>query len=157
MGGRRINEVSILFLWKVTPRGRIDDCVGTPPIEGFQVNIFWFLPTHGDGRYLATTTGGRQLSFSYLLQTAQAADSLGFDGVLIPTGRSCEDPWVIGSAVAPATSRLRLLIAVRPGIMEPVVAARMAATLDRVGGIAIDLESFRAEMKGSSIPRTWLR
>jgi len=21
------------------------------------VNIFWFLPTHGDGRYLATTTG----------------------------------------------------------------------------------------------------
>jgi alkanesulfonate monooxygenase len=96
------------------------------------VNIFWFLPTHGDGRYLATTTGGRQLSFSYLLQTAQAADSLGFDGVLIPTGRSCEDPWVIGSAVAPATSRLGLLIAVRPGIMEPVVAARMAATLDRV-------------------------
>jgi len=96
------------------------------------VNIFWFLPTHGDGRYLATTIGGRQLSFNYLLQTAQAADSLGFDGVLIPTGRSCEDPWVIGAAVAPATSRLRLLIAVRPGIMGPVVAARMAATLDRL-------------------------
>ena len=96
------------------------------------MNIFWFLPTHGDGRYLATTIGGRQLSFNYLLQTAQAADSLGFDGVLIPTGRSCEDPWVIGAAVAPATSRLRLLIAVRPGIMGPVVAARMAATLDRL-------------------------
>jgi len=98
------------------------------------VNIFWFLPTHGDGRYLATTTGGRQVSFSYLQQTAQAADSLGFDGVLIPTGRSCEDPWVIGSAIAPATSHLRLLIAVRPGIMGPAVAARMAATLDRVSG-----------------------
>ena len=94
------------------------------------MNIFWFLPTHGDGRYLATTIGGRQLSFNYLLQTAQAADSLGFDGVLIPTGRSCEDPWVIGAAVAPATSRLRLLIAVRPGIMGPVVAARILEYFD---------------------------
>jgi hypothetical protein len=28
-------------------------------------NILWFLPTHGDGRYLGTTTGGREVSFNY--------------------------------------------------------------------------------------------
>ena len=37
-------------------------------------NILWFLPTHGDGRYLGTTTGGREVNFNYLRQIAQAAD-----------------------------------------------------------------------------------
>jgi len=95
-------------------------------------NILWFLPTHGDGRYLGTTTGGREVNFNYLRQIAQAADQLGYFGVLLPTGRSCEDSWVVASAVAPWTERLRYLVAVRPGLQSPSVAAHMTATLDRV-------------------------
>jgi alkanesulfonate monooxygenase len=95
-------------------------------------NILWFLPTHGDGRYLGTTTGGREVNFQYLRQIAQAADQLGYYGVLLPTGRSCEDSWVAASAVAPWTERLRYLVAVRPGLQSPTVAARMTATLDRI-------------------------
>ena len=83
------------------------------------MQLFWFLPTHGDGRYLGTAKGGRQADFNYFKQIAQAADSLGYEGMLIPTGRSCDDPWVIASALAPLTSHLRFLIAVRPGIMHP--------------------------------------
>jgi len=95
-------------------------------------SFLWFLPTHGDGRYLGTTTGGREVSFNYLRQIAQAADQLGYFGVLLPTGRSCEDSWVVASSVAPFTERLRYLVAVRPGLQSPAVAARMTATLDRV-------------------------
>ncbi len=51
-----------------------------------KINIFWFLPTHGDGRYLGTTEGGRPVDLPYLQQVALAADSLGYYGVLIPTG-----------------------------------------------------------------------
>ena len=65
-------------------------------------------------------------------QIAQAADDLGYFGVLLPTGRSCEDSWVIASALAPATERLKFLVAVRPGLQSPTLAARMTATLDRV-------------------------
>ncbi len=97
-----------------------------------KANVLWFLPTHGDGRYLGTTTGGREVNFNYLRQIAQAADQLGYFGVLLPTGRSCEDSWVVASAVAPWTERLRYLVAVRPGLQSPSVAARMTATLDRV-------------------------
>ena len=35
-------------------------------------NILWFLPTHGDGRHLGTTEGGREVNFNYLRQIAQA-------------------------------------------------------------------------------------
>lgn len=98
------------------------------------MDIFWFLPTHGDGHYLGTSQGARPVSLAYLKQVAQAADTLGYHGVLIPTGRSCEDSWVVASALAPLTERLRYLVAIRPGIISPTVSARMAATLDRISG-----------------------
>lgn len=97
-----------------------------------KINVFWFLPTHGDGRYLGTTQGGRPVDLAYLQQVALAADNLGFYGVLIPTGKSCEDAWLVASALAPLTRRLRYLVAVRPGLQPPTLAARMATTLDRL-------------------------
>ncbi|MDN0082320.1 FMNH2-dependent alkanesulfonate monooxygenase [Crenobacter sp. SG2305] len=116
------------------------------------MQVFWFFPTHGDSRYLGTQQGARQVNHAYLTQIAQAADRLGFDGALIPTGRSCEDPWITAASLIPATQRLKFLVAVRPGIMSPTVAARMAASFDRhsagrllvnvvTGGDPVELES----------------
>jgi alkanesulfonate monooxygenase len=98
------------------------------------MNIFWFLPTHGDSRYLGSAEGARQVDLPYLQQIAAAADQLGYEGVLIPTGRSCEDPWVIASSLIGATRKLKFLVAVRPGLHQPSLAARMAATFDRLSG-----------------------
>lgn len=96
------------------------------------MQLFWFIPTHGDGRYLGTATGGRNIKFSYLRQIAQAVDELGYTGALLPTGRSCEDAWIVASALVTHTRQMRFLVAVRPGLVSPGVAARMAATLDRI-------------------------
>lgn len=96
------------------------------------LNIFWFLPTHGDGKYLGTAEGARAVDHGYLSQIAQAADRLGFGGVLIPTGRSCEDSWLVAASLIPLTRQLKFLVALRPGIISPTVAARQAATLDRL-------------------------
>ncbi|PSH65210.1 FMNH2-dependent alkanesulfonate monooxygenase [Phyllobacterium sophorae] len=97
-----------------------------------KIKVLWFLPTHGDSRYLGTSEGGRAVDLPYLKQVAQAADTLGYYGVLLPTGRSCEDSWVVASALAPLTEQLRFLVAVRPGLQSPTLAARMTATLDRI-------------------------
>lgn len=96
------------------------------------MELFWFIPTHGDGRYLATKKGARVANYNYFRQIAQAADHLGYSGVLIPTGKSCEDPWVVSSSLIPVTENLKFLVAVRPGLMSPTAAARMAATHDRL-------------------------
>jgi alkanesulfonate monooxygenase len=98
------------------------------------MQIFWFIPTAGDGRYLGTSVGGRETSFAYLRQIAQAVDSLGFAGALLPTGRSCEDAWVVATALMPLTERMRFLVALRPGLISPAVAAKMAASFDRLSG-----------------------
>ncbi|YCI27936.1 FMNH2-dependent alkanesulfonate monooxygenase [Erwinia sp. PK3-005] len=96
------------------------------------LSVFWFLPTHGDGHYLGTAEGARPVDHGYLQQIAQAADRLGFGGVLIPTGRSCEDAWLVAASLIPVTQRLRFLVALRPGVISPTQAARQAATLDRL-------------------------
>ncbi|RQS15542.1 alkanesulfonate monooxygenase, FMNH(2)-dependent [Burkholderia sp. Bp9002] len=98
------------------------------------MNVFWFIPTHGDSRYLGTAEGARAADYDYFKQVAVAADTLGYEGVLLPTGRSCEDAWVVASSLIPATQRLKFLVAVRPGIASPGLAARMAATFDRLSG-----------------------
>ena len=97
-----------------------------------KLDIFWFLPTSGDGPYLGSSQGHRPADYDYLRQIAVAADRLGYGGVLLPTGPHCEDGWTYASAIAPFTERLRLLVALRPGILTPALAARQAAALDRI-------------------------
>lgn len=98
------------------------------------MKILWFIPTHGDSRYLGTSRGARAATFDYFKQVAIAADSLGYEGVLLPTGRSCEDSWILAASLMDATRRLKFLVALRPGLVQPSQSARMAATLDRLSG-----------------------
>jgi alkanesulfonate monooxygenase len=98
------------------------------------MKLHWFIPSHGDSRYLGTSKGSRVTSLDYFKQIAVAADSLGFEGVLLPTGRSCEDSWVLAASLIDATRRLKFLVALRPGLVQPSQSARMAATFDRLSG-----------------------
>ncbi len=95
------------------------------------MHVFWFIPTHGDGHYLGTSVGGRPITPEYLRQIAQAVDQLGFAGALLPTGRSCEDAWLVAAGLVPFTRRMKFLVAVRPGLISPALAAQMTSTLDR--------------------------
>jgi len=98
------------------------------------MQVFWFIPTHGDTRYLGSGQGARQVDFAYMRQLATAADALGYEGVLLPTGRNCDDAWIAAASLIESTRRLKFLVAVRPGLIAPTLAARMAATFDRLSG-----------------------
>jgi alkanesulfonate monooxygenase len=96
------------------------------------MKLFWFIPTFGDSRYLATAKGSRRTTFSYVRQIAEAIDELGYYGALLPTGRSCDDAWIVASSLFPFTRRMKFLVAVRPGLMSPTLTARMVATFDQM-------------------------
>ena len=98
------------------------------------LDLFWFLPTSGDGRYLGGNEGRRVADNRYMREIAVAADRLGFKGVLLPTGAGCEDAWITASAIVTHTERLRFLVALRPGTTLPGEAARMASAFDRLSG-----------------------
>jgi alkanesulfonate monooxygenase len=101
------------------------------------VKFHWFLPTQGDGRGLIETgeappagvAGGlREASIAYLSRVATAAEDLGFEAALTPTGGWCDDAWVVTSMLSETSERLKFLIAFRPGLVSPTLAAQMAAT-----------------------------
>jgi alkanesulfonate monooxygenase len=98
------------------------------------VTLHWFLPTSGDSRNVVPGLGGhgRPASIDYLGQIARAAENLGFDAVLTPTGTWCEDAWLVTSALSQHTTRLRFLVAFRPGITNPTLAAQQATTFQRI-------------------------
>jgi alkanesulfonate monooxygenase len=98
------------------------------------LDVFWFLPTSGDTRYLGASDFGRAPTNAYMRQIAVAADELGYDGLLIPTGSSCLDPWVTAASLAPVTRRIKLLVALRTSLGNVTASARQAATLDEALG-----------------------
>jgi alkanesulfonate monooxygenase len=93
----------------------------------------WFLPTSGDGRTIygrghslplaQAQAADRPPDLEYLGQVARAAEQLGFAAVLTPTGTWCEDAWLATAALITATSRLKFLVAFRPGLISPTLAA----------------------------------
>lgn len=98
-----------------------------------KVEFGWFIPTNGDGRYLGVKPE-REPSPQYFVQVAQAAEKAGYEFALIPAGGDCWEGWIVGSWVAASTNKLKPLIAMRPGLITPGLAARLAATLDRMSG-----------------------
>ncbi|MFC4775820.1 LLM class flavin-dependent oxidoreductase [Paenibacillus sp. GCM10023252] len=98
-----------------------------------EVEFGWFIPTNGDGEFVGVPVE-REPSQQYFVDVARAAEKAGYEFALIPAGGDCWDGWIVGSWVASATTRLKPLVAMRPGLITPVLAARMAATLDRMSG-----------------------
>jgi alkanesulfonate monooxygenase len=96
------------------------------------IDFLWFIPTAGDGTYLGGTELNRAPDHRYLREIATAVDRLGYSGVLLPTGVSCEESFVTAAALAPFTEKLKFLVAIRPGTASPAYYARLAAALDRV-------------------------
>ncbi len=106
-----------------------------------QARFFWFLPTAGDGRSIVGSSHAsaqqhvpdnfRPPTRRYLAEVARAADRLGYEGVLTPTGTWCEDAWLTTAALIAETERLKFLVAFRPGLVPPTLAAQQAATFQR--------------------------
>jgi alkanesulfonate monooxygenase len=101
------------------------------------LKFHWFLPTYGDSRNIVGGGHGapesaarrdRAATLPYLNQVATAAEDMGFEGALTPTGLWCEDAWLSTAALLQTTRRLKFLVAFRPGLMSPTLSAQMAAT-----------------------------
>lgn len=110
------------------------------------IHVHWYLPTNGDSReivgsgddsHLGNGPSGlswRKPSIEYLEQIARTAELLGFEAVLTPTGTWCEDAWITTAALTRVTHKLKFLVAFRPGLISPTLAAHQAATFQRISG-----------------------
>jgi alkanesulfonate monooxygenase len=112
-------------------------------MEPMAVEFSWHIPVEGDGQWLSTPAPERQPRWEYHRRVAVNAERLGFDTILVPTAFSngqyaldspVVDAWTMATAIAAVTERIRILVAQRPGFVNPGVAAMMGATFDDVSG-----------------------
>lgn len=119
----------------------------TSPAQARDVTLHWFLPTYGDSRFIEDGGHGagfatgqlRETNLSYLTQLAQAAEANGFESVLVPTGQWCGDAWTTAAALIARTTRLKFLIAFRPGLVATPLLAQQAQSLQDLSGGRINL------------------
>lgn len=98
-----------------------------------EIEFGWFIPTTGDGPHIGVQPE-RESTPEYMVNIAQEAEKAGYEFALIPAGGDCLDAWIVGSYIASQTKSFKSLVAMRPGLMAPILAARMGATLDRITG-----------------------
>lgn len=90
---------------------------------------------------IATTPGsesraveGPIIDPQYVRDFARAHEDAGFDRILIGYSASSPDGFAVAAAALHATERLKVLIAHRPGFVQPTIVARKLATLDHLTG-----------------------
>ena len=85
-------------------------------------------------------TRGRGLpvdrSFQFVLSVVRRAEELGFDITLVAERFVAPDleAWIAAAAIAAQTTKIEVMTAVHPGIVNPQVVAKMGASLDRLSG-----------------------
>ncbi|WP_430331525.1 LLM class flavin-dependent oxidoreductase [Rhodococcus sp. ACT016] len=108
------------------------------------LHFHWYLPTSGDGREVIGALEPREASgrasefrpasLDYLSLVARTAEQLGFEAVLTPTGTWCPDAWITTAALIRETRTLKFLVAFRPGLITPTLAAQQAAAFQELSG-----------------------
>ncbi len=92
----------------------------------------WFCPTLGDTSAFGDPSKTVPPSAEMFERVALSAERAGFDFMLVPVTPICWDAWVTAAYLAGRTSKLKYLVATKPGLIHPVAHARMIATFDQI-------------------------
>ena len=117
--------------------------VRSPHLTGAEVS--WFAPICSDDyEFLGVPDNKYKANFTNTSSVLLEADRLGFRNILCPSSYQVgQDTLTFASAVAPQTTNINLLAAVRCGEVHPPMLARAIATLDHIleGRLTINIIS----------------
>jgi alkanesulfonate monooxygenase len=113
----------------------------------------WFNPLNYDNRDLNPAPGKeRKTTPDYRLDVVRAAERLGYESVLYMVGGYCNDPWLAAAAHISQTSKIKFIVAARPGYTHPAVIAHQVASFQELSNnrlwLNIVTASHEAELRG---------
>jgi alkanesulfonate monooxygenase len=115
--------------------------------------ISWFSALCDDDyEFLGQPDPGLQSSWEHCRDIVMAAESGGFDNILLPSGYALGiDTTAFASAIATLTRRIRLLMAVRVGESWPPQLARQIATIDQIAGGRLNINIISSDLPGETL------
>jgi alkanesulfonate monooxygenase len=120
---------------------------------GAQCEVSWFSALCDDDyEQLGVADASLQSSLQHCGDIVRAAQSLGFDNVLLPSGYALGiDTIAFAAAMAPVVDRMRMLVAVRCGEMWVPQLARQLATLDQMLGGRLTINIISSDLPGQQL------
>ena len=94
----------------------------------------WFLPTSGDTTCLSDPDAQLQQSRALFDEIVDVVDEAGFSYMLMPVNAACWEATVTGAFYLARTRNVAPLIALRSAYCNPVLSAKMFATLYQLSG-----------------------
>lgn len=117
--------------------------IRSPHLEGAEVA--WFAPLcNGDDEFLGHHDSRYKSDWSNTSNVLLTADRMGYRNILCPSSYQVgQDTLTFASAVAPLTSNINILAAIRCGEVHPPMLGRAIATLDHIlkGRLTINIIS----------------
>ncbi len=106
-----------------------------------QLEFGWFLPTSGDTTAYADRGANVPPSLDMFDRVVAAAEAAGFEYMLVPVASACWDAYVTSAMVLGRARSIRMLVAARPGYVNPVLLAKMIAAMDQLssGRVSVNL------------------
>jgi alkanesulfonate monooxygenase len=105
-----------------------------------------------DYEYLGVPDPALRSSWEHCGAIVSAADRLGFDNVLLPSGYALGiDGVAFAGGIAPTLRATRLLVAVRAGELWPPQLARQLATLDRMLDGRLTVNIISSDLPGETL------
>ena len=123
-----------------------------PPIRTPErrAEVAWFSALCGDDyEYLGVPDGALRSNYEHCGEIVRRADAHGFQNILLPSG------WIVGqdalafaSAMAPQTTQINQLVALRMGEVWPPMLARAIATVDHIAKGRLCINIISSDMPG---------
>lgn len=98
------------------------------------LEFHWCAPLNEDGYHVGLAESERRIDFNYVKQVFERAEAFGYRSVLLGVGFTHHvlDGWTLASAILPQLSQIGAMVAVRPGLHDAPLLAKMASTLDNI-------------------------
>jgi alkanesulfonate monooxygenase len=124
-------------------------------IQGAEVA--WFAPLCSDDfRHLGVPKGDLRSNWANASSIAARAETLGFRNILCPSSYQVgQDTLSFVAGMAPKTSRMNMLAAIRCGEMHPAMLARTVATLDHMLEGRLTLNVISSDFPGQQEESTY--
>jgi alkanesulfonate monooxygenase len=115
-----------------------------------KVEVAWFSALCGDDyEFLGVPDGSLRSNYEHCSEIVRRADAHGFQNILLPSGWIAgQDALAFASAMAPQTTQINQLVALRMGEVWPPMLARAIATLDHIAKGRLCINIISSDMPG---------
>jgi alkanesulfonate monooxygenase len=124
----------------------------TVPVRTQQrvVEVSWFDDLcSGDTAYLGVLDNKRRSNYEHCRKILLTAEKMGYRNILLPSSYIVgQDPLLFAAALAPQTSKINLLVAIRCGEVHPPMLARAISTLDHLLEGRLTINIINSELPG---------